>query len=413
MKYGLIGEKLGHSFSKEIHEKLADYTYDLKELAPDEIHGFMQEKAFSAINVTIPYKQTVIPYLDEISPQAKEIGAVNTVVCKGNKLYGYNTDFLGMRALIIRAGIEICGKKVLILGSGGTSRTAATVMADLKAGEVVIASRSGKGGLSYSDVKTQCGDVQVIVNTTPCGMYPNIDQLPPIDLDDFPKLEGLVDVIYNPLRTKLVSMALERGIPAVGGLYMLVAQAAYAVEYFLDRKVSQQAIDRVYNELCFAKENMVLIGMPGCGKSTVGKRLARQLNRPFYDTDQMITERFNATPDQIIRSQGEAAFRAMESQVILEQVAPLNGCVIATGGGAILKDYNVRGLKMNGTTVFLDRPLELLATSADRPLSSDRELLEKRYHERYARYNEVADLVICADQSPGTLCQRIIKELKQ
>ncbi len=412
MKYGLIGEKLGHSFSKLIHEKFADYIYELKELSPEQVEGFIKGKAFEAINVTIPYKQVVMPFLDEISPQAQTIGAVNTVVCKGNKLYGHNTDFFGLRALIKRAGIEISGKKVLIAGSGGTSRTAQAVAAALGAGEVVVASRSGNDGVSYVTAQKVHNDSQIIINTTPCGMYPQIDDAV-LDLKDYPMVEGLVDVVYNPLRTKLVADALARGIPAVGGLYMLVAQAAYAVECFLNTRISETDIERVYNELALSKENIVLVGMPGCGKSTIGKRLSRELNRPLYDTDQMITERYGKKPAEIIRQEGETVFREKEATVIREQVAPLTGSIIATGGGAILRDDNVRFLKLNGKTIFLDRSLNLLAVTSDRPLSSDRKLLEQRYRERYLRYQNVADLVIGADEKPAEICERILKELQK
>ncbi len=413
MKYGLIGDRLGHSFSKEIHERLADYIYDLKELSSPELDAFMRKKDFSAINVTIPYKQSVMPYLDEISEQAQNIGAVNTVVRKGNKLYGYNTDFLGMRALILRSGIVFTDKKVLILGGGGTSRTAQAVAKDLKAKEIYVVSRLGREGISYSEARDFHSDAQIIINTTPCGMYPHIDELPPIELDDFPALEGVVDAIYNPLRTKLVSVALERGIPAVGGLYMLVAQAGFAVEYFLDKRINQTAIEAVYSDLCSQKENIVLIGMPGCGKSTIGRMLSKKLNRSLKDSDDLIKERFDATPDQIIRKHGEKVFRDMESMVITERIAPLNGQIISTGGGAILRDENVRALKMNGKMVFLDRPLELLAVSSDRPLSSDRTLLEKRYRERYGRYCEIADIRISADKTPAEICKEIIEELRK
>lgn len=412
MKYGLIGEKLGHSFSKVIHEKLADYTYDLKELSPDQVEAFIKGREFNAINVTIPYKQVVMPFLDEISPQVQAIGAVNTVVCKGEKLYGYNTDFFGMRALIKRAGMEIFGKKVLITGSGGTSHTARAVVEELGAREVVVASRSGQNGVPYAVAKEEHKDARIIINTTPCGMYPNIDDAA-IDLNDYPMLEGLVDVVYNPLRTRLVAEALERGIPAVGGLYMLVAQAAYAVEHFLDTEISVAEIERIYKELAFSKENIVLVGMPGCGKSTVGKKLAKKLNRPFHDIDQMITERYGKTPAEIIRQEGESAFREKEATVIREQAASLTGCIIATGGGAILRDDNVRFLKLNGKTVFLDRSLSHLAVTADRPLSSDRKLLEQRYRERYPRYQRIADIAVPADEVPELICEMILKELQK
>lgn len=409
MKYGCIGEKLGHSFSREIHNRLADYTYELKELTPAELGAFMEAKEFAAINVTIPYKQDVIPYLSEISPQAKEIGAVNTVVNKNGKLYGYNTDFFGMRALIQRAGISLIGCKVLILGSGGTSRTARAVAADLGAKEILVVSRSGKDGITYETARTLHSDAEIIINTTPCGMYPNIRTVP-LDVADYPRLKGVVDAVYNPLRTELVLQARERGIPAVCGLYMLVAQAAYAVEFFLDTTVPQEKIEAVYRELFSAKQNIVLTGMPGSGKTTVGQLLARELGRTFLDTDELLTARAGATPAEIIPRDGEQAFRDLESAVIGEQAAPLTGCVIATGGGAVLRDENVRDLKRNGRIVFLDRPLAEIIPTGDRPLSSSREALEKRYRERYSRYCETADHTVSPASVIAEVCKEIIED---
>lgn len=409
MTYGCIGEKLGHSFSREIHERLADYTYELKELTPEELIPFMQNKEFSAINVTIPYKQDVIPYLYEISPQAKAIGAVNTIVNRDGKLYGYNTDFFGMRALILRAGIELQGKKVLILGSGGTSRTARAVAKDLNAREILVVSRAGKEGITYEEARRDHHDAEILINTTPCGMYPNIRTVP-LDITDYPKLEGVVDAVYNPLRTELVLQAQARGIPAVCGLYMLVAQAAFAVEFFLDTTVPAEKIEAVFQSLMAAKENIVLTGMPGSGKSTVGNQLNKKLCKPFADTDTLLTERAGRTPAEIINSDGEPAFRDLESAVIRD-IAAENGSIIATGGGAILRDENIKELKRNGRIYFLDRPLEEILPTDDRPLSGNREQLQKRYNERYARYCATADHIISPASVLEDVCQQIIEDM--
>ncbi len=410
MEYGLIGEHLPHSFSKEIHEQLADYTYDLHELTPDALDGFMREKAFKAINVTIPYKRDVMAYLDEISPSAKEIGAVNTIVNRGGRLSGYNTDMLGMQALISRIGLDLTGKTVLILGTGGTSHTAQYVAKHLGAGKVVTVSRSGRGGsVTYEDAPRLYPDAAVILNTTPAGMYPNVDAQA-IDLSLFPALEGVADVVYNPLRTQLVQQAHALGLPAEGGLYMLVGQAVAAVEIFLDRKLDPDALDKVFQAVFADKESIVLTGMPGSGKTTVGKLLAEQLGRRFYDSDDEITSRTGRTPNEIIRADGEAAFRDVERDVIAAlSLEP--GCVIATGGGAILREENIRHLRANGRIFFLDRKPEDILPTDDRPLSSDRAALKKRYDERYPIYTATADSVIPVTGSPEDVAAAIRKEL--
>ena len=410
MEYGLIGEHLPHSFSKEIHEQLADYTYDLHELTPDALDGFMREKAFKAINVTIPYKRDVMAYLDEISPSAKEIGAVNTIVNRGGRLSGYNTDMLGMQALISRIGLDLTGKTVLILGTGGTSHTAQYVAKHLGAGKVVTVSRSGRGGsVTYEDAPRLYPDAAVILNTTPAGMYPNVDAQA-IDLSLFPALEGVADVVYNPLRTQLVQQAHALGLPAEGGLYMLVGQAVAAVEIFLDRKLDPDALDKVFQAVFADKESIVLTGMPGSGKTTVGKLLAEQLERRFYDSDDEITSRTGRTPNEIIRADGEAAFRDVERDVIAAlSLEP--GCVIATGGGAILREENIRPLRANGRIFFLDRKPEDILPTDDRPLSSDRAALKKRYDERYPIYTATADSVIPVTGSPEDVAAAIRKEL--
>ena len=412
MEYGLIGEHLPHSFSKEIHEQLADYTYELHELTPGELDGFMREKAFKAINVTIPYKRDVIPYLDEISPSAMEIGAVNTIVNRNGKLSGYNTDMLGMEALIRRIGLDLRGKTVLILGTGGTSHTAQFVAKHLGAEQIVSVSRSGRdGSVTYEDAPTLYPETAVILNTTPAGMFPKVDAQA-IDLRLFPALEGVMDVVYNPLRTQLVQQARSLGLPAEGGLYMLVGQAVAAVEIFLDRKLDPDALDCVFASVLASKESIVLTGMPGSGKTTVGKLLAAQLGRRFYDSDDEITSRTGRTPNEIIREDGEAAFRDVERDVIAA-LALEPGCVIATGGGAILRGENIRHLRANGRTFFLDRPLDDILPTDDRPLSSDRAALEKRYAERYPVYTATADAVIPVKDTPEAVAEAIRKELSK
>lgn len=410
MTYGLIGKKLGHSFSKEIHEQLADYTYELKELLPQQVKGFIRERGFSAINVTIPYKETVIPFLDEISPRAKAIGAVNTIVNSNGKLKGYNTDILGMGALLDYHEINIENRKVLILGSGGTAQTALALAKERNASQVLIVSRGGANGITYEEVYTSHTDAQIIINTTPCGMYPQIDDSP-LDLSAFEALEGVVDAIYNPLRTSLILQAQAKGVKAAGGLYMLVAQAVYAVQFFLDCSMDLSVIDKIYHKILAQKENIVLIGMPSCGKSTIGTLLAEQLNRELYDTDQLICSEFGKSPAEIIQNEGEAAFRDKESNVVSSLVAPLSGAIIATGGGAILKSENVLELKKNGKLFFIDRPLELLITTKDRPLSSDRNALEARYNERYPIYCAAADKKISLAIDLDVICNEIIKEM--
>jgi len=397
MEYGCIGEKLSHSFSKEIHARLFDYSYTLKELSPEELDAFMIKRDFKAINVTIPYKKAVIPHLDFIDDNAKKIGAVNTIVNKNGKLLGFNTDFLGLVALIKKSGIEIKDKKVLILGSGGTSLTALSVASELLAKEVLRVSRTKKDGfITYEEVLENHLDADVIINTTPVGMYPNMGSSA-VDVGLFYKLSGVVDAVYNPLCSQLVCDAKMLGIKAVGGLYMLVAQAAFAAEKFTDTNIPTEKIDEVYKEILLSKKNIVLIGMPSSGKSTIGKRLANLLGMQFLDTDQMIVENAQRTISDIIETDGEAYFRKLESDAILK-AAKLQNTVIATGGGAVLNERNVELLRSNGKIYFLDRPIEKLLVTDDRPLSKTKEKLEKLYNERYSIYLGAADEKIdCVD----------------
>ena len=383
MQYGLIGQNLSHSFSPEIHRLLGDYDYQLKELSPEDLPVFFAARKFAGINVTMPYKQKVIPYLDELDRRAAVIGAVNTVINRDGRLVGCNTDFDGMAALIRRTGLEVQGKTVLIAGNGGTSRTAMAVAKALGAAAVYRAGRSGgEGVLAYRDTREL--PVQILINATPCGMEPDPEGQA-IDLTSFGWLEGVIDVVYNPMRTRLVLQAREQGVRGQGGLYMLVAQAAAAAELFLGEALPEGTLERAYRRIHGEKQNIVLIGMPGSGKTTVGRLLARRMGRPMIDTDEEIARAAGMPITRIFDERGEAAFREMESRAVAE-VARKTGCVIATGGGVILRSENLRRLRQNGRLYFIDRPLELLLPTEDRPLARTADAMRQRYEERYLRY---------------------------
>lgn len=407
MQYGLIGRKLTHSFSKEIHESIGDYAYTLKELEPQELDDFMTQRAFKAINVTIPYKEAVMPYLDNISDFAQKIGAVNTIVNRDGKLYGYNTDCLGLKALIAKAGIELRDSKVLILGTGATSKTAAAVAHDEGAASVIKVSRNAKEAcITYDEMYAFHSDADVIINTTPCGMYPDC-QSSPVDIECFSGLKGVIDVIYNPLRTTLISSALSKGIRASGGLYMLVAQAVYAAEKFTGKVYDERITDDIYSTLKADKENIVLIGMPSSGKSTVGRQLALLTGRKLIDTDDMIVKAHNMKISDIFSAHGEDVFRRWEADSV-QQAAANSGYIIATGGGAVLRHENVSALRQNGRIYFLDRALSELVPTSDRPLAQDAEAIKKRYEERYSIYTSTADEIVAVDTIAETIAKRIL-----
>ena len=407
MKYGLIGEKLGHSFSKEVHSMLSDYEYEICEISKDDLDSFMRKASFKAINVTIPYKESVIPYLSYISEEAKKIGSVNTIVNRGGKLYGYNTDFFGMVSLINKMHLSIKGRKTIILGTGGTSKTALAVAESLGAEPIITVSRTKKEGVvDYEELMKDHLDAEVIINTTPVGMYPD-NFSSPLDLSPFTKLVGVIDAIYNPIRSNLVLDALDRGIKAEGGLYMLVAQAVYASEIFLDKKYPTEKLDKIYKKIKRKKENIVLIGMPASGKSTVAGLLSAELSRTVLDTDKMIEDARQKRISEIFESEGESAFRDYETCEIAN-ASLQNNRIIATGGGAVIKKENVRMLKQNGVLFFIDRPYRKLVPTSDRPLASNLESIKKRYDERYNIYLESADTRIDADDQPVNVAKKII-----
>ena len=410
MRYGLIGKPLGHSYSKEVHALLADYDYILQELEKDELADFFARRDFAAINVTIPYKEAVIPYLDEISPEAKAIGAVNTVVRRDGRLFGYNTDFFGIRDTLARFGLtDLSGKRALILGSGGTALTARAVLESLGA-RVLLVSRSpnGENMISYEQIKNY-PDTAILFNATPVGMYPHGEGCP-VSLSLFPQLSFVFDAVYNPLRTRLVLDAEARGVPAAGGLYMLVAQAFRAVELFLDKALPLSLLGNAYEKIFRQKQNIVLIGMPSAGKTTVGRILAEKTGRRFVDLDEEIIKRTGQDIPTIFRERGEAGFRDIESAV-LRTVCGGAGQVIATGGGAVLREENATLLKQTGTLLFLDRPLSDLTPTADRPTAKSADAIAALYYERLPRYLAVADRTFPSKEPPAQTADAIIKEL--
>ncbi|MBQ7295083.1 MAG: ATP-binding protein [Clostridia bacterium] len=413
MKYGLIGEKLGHSFSKPIHEKIAGYTYEIKEIAREDLDAFMKAKDFCGINVTIPYKADVIPYLDYIDPTAEKIGAVNTVVNREGKLYGYNTDFGGMKALIERCGFDYTDKKVLVLGTGGTSKTANAVAAALGAGEIITVGREqdpGYQGVNYENVYSLHRDADYIINATPLGMYPNVEGYA-VEPSEFPQLKGLTDVVYNPLKTRLCQKAEECSVKNAAGLYMLVGQAVLACSIFTGKDFDTVKVtDEIFGEIVSEKQNIVLIGMPGSGKSTIGKALSEKTGKPFIDTDEMIVEKHGVISD-IFAQHGEEYFRDRETEAVKE-AAKQSGMIIATGGGAILRKENVDALKQNGVIFFLNRPLEDIIPTDDRPLSSNIEALKKRFDERYDKYVLAGDCEIHVDGIVENAVNKILECLK-
>lgn len=413
MRRGLIGEHLGHSYSQRIHETLGGYPYELIEVAPQDLDAWMKNKDFAALNVTIPYKKAVIPYLEELDERARRIGAVNTIVNDHGRLIGKNTDYYGCRFMLEQAGIEIQGRKVILLGNGGAAQAVQAVLEDLGAAAIVKVKRNpSPETLTYEEAYRDHSGAQVIVNTSPVGMFPAQEGIP-VELDRFPQLESVADVIYNPHRTRLIVEAQKRGCRTATGLSMLTAQAAEAIEAFIGKPVAPESILRMTAELAREKMNLVLIGMPGCGKSTIARKLAEISGRPAVDIDQRIVERIGMPIRDFFAQQGEARFRQIEAEILAE-VTLQTGQIIATGGG-IVKDWeNVRRLRQSGKVYFLDRSLDQLETDPSRPLSSSREALRQLYDQRIDLYRAACDQQIenngSADQTARRLWQDWLME---
>lgn len=392
MEYGLIGEKLGHSYSPQIHRCFGDYDYRLYPVSREEMEALLRARAFRGLNVTIPYKQAVLPFCDEISDTVKTVGSANTLICRNGKISAHNTDLAGFLYMLKKGGITLRDQKAVILGSGGTSLTAQAACRMEGARETIVVSRGGP--VNYDALYQRHTDAQVIINTTPVGMYPNTG-LSPVDLKKFPDLQGVADVIYNPGRTRLLQEAEKLGVPAVGGLWMLCAQGWYAARLFLRQDIPEEKIALAFKSVGRACRNLVLVGMPGSGKSALGKQAAKQLGRSFVDLDGEIEKRFGPIP-AIFNNQGEGAFRDMESE-ILREVAKESGLVIATGGGAVLREENVAALRQNAVVAWVQRPLERLST-AGRPLSTGLEALESMQRVRTPLYKAAADFTVANER---------------
>lgn len=406
MVYGLLGRTLRHSYSPQIHALLGDYEYRLFEVEPQDLEAFLKKREFGGINVTIPYKKDVLPYLSGISDNAKRIGAVNTIIVKEDGgLYGDNTDYDGFLRLVQKSGFQVKGKKALVLGTGGASLPISAVLSDLGAREIVFISRSGEN--NYQNLSRHA-DADLIVNTTPVGMYPN-NLKAPLSLSEFPKLSGVLDIVYNPQKTKLILDAERLGIPAYSGLLMLVAQGKRAAELFLGHDIPDSETDRIFKKLSTEMQNIVLVGMPGCGKTTVGKALAEQLNRPFFDADEEILKRTGKSAEAWIEACGEAVFRQKETEV-LESLCKQSGTVIATGGGAVTVPENADILRQNSIVFFINRDVSALPVEG-RPLSKATALSEM-YEVRLPMYRSVCDYEIAADGSVEAVVRRILEELQ-
>ena len=404
MEYGLLGERLGHSFSPQIHRDLAGYDYQLLPTPPEAVEDLFARRAFQGLNVTIPYKRTVMPLCDEIDPRAAAIGAVNTVVNRNGRLTGYNTDIDGFLYMVRRAGVDMTGKKVVILGSGGTSRTARAAAGELGAREIVTVSRHGED--NYQNLSRHA-DAQVLVNTTPVGMYPNWGQSP-VSLESFPALEGVLDVVYNPLRTALLLQAEERGLPCSCGLPMLVAQAKRAAELFTGQNIDDSRTEAVLHGLREQLTSIVLIGMPGCGKTTVGRALAGKLGRTFVDLDEEIVRRAGTSIPEIFAREGEAGFRERESALVRE-FGERTGLVVSTGGGVVTRRENYIPLKQNGLLLHLRRDPAALPTDG-RPLSQAT-APEELWRRRAPLYAAFADGEIDNNGTLAGTLEQIEKEM--
>lgn len=402
-KCGILGEHLSHSFSPFIHSYLCDYSYDIYEVAPDDLESFMKNNDLDAWNVTIPYKKAVIPFLDYISPEAKVIGAVNLIIKKNGKLYGYNTDYFGFEYMLESSGVDIKGKKVVLFGTGGASVALRAVLEDKKAGSIVSIGIED----NTKEYVSLNSDASVIVNATPVGMYPN-NRKAVTDISLFDSLEAVLDIVYNPMHTEIMLNAEEKGIIAIGGLSMLVAQAVKGAEIFTGEKFDKDTTEKIISKIALSTQNIILIGMPSSGKSSVGDILASKLERPFFDADEEFEKMHGITPATAITSLGEDKFRLMEQEVIAS-LGKMSGAVIATGGGAVTRKENYPSLHQNGIIIFIERDIDKLSTEG-RPLSKAG-ALQELYERRKDAYFGFADIVTDNNDSLEITVDKIISEL--
>lgn len=406
MRCGLLGKTLGHSYSPQIHAQLGDYSYELFEKQPEELENFLRHGEFDALNVTIPYKKAVLPYCAVLSDAVKAIGSANTLVRQPDgTLFADNTDAFGFSCIADECGVDIAGKKALVFGSGGASVTAQYVLKTRGAREVLVISRSGEHNYENLEKNT---DTEILVNTTPLGMFPN-NGASPADLTRFPRCEAVLDVVYNPARTALLLQAEALGIPHAGGLLMLVAQAKRASELFTGSAIADTRIGEIYRTLAVQMQNIVLVGMPGCGKSSIGTLLAEKLDRPFLDADAEIEKAAGMPIPDFFKLCGEGAFRDLESRVLAD-LGKRSGAVIATGGGAVLREENYAALHQNSTIVWLTRDLARLPIDG-RPVSQATSL-DALFAARKAHYERFADHIIDNNGAPDETVRAILEALR-
>ena len=406
LRCGLVGYPLGHSFSPAIHAQLGDYEYRLYELTEEELGPFLQKKDFDGLNVTIPYKKTVIPYCDELTPAAARIGSVNTILRRADgSLLGHNTDYDGFCHLVKSSGYDAAGKRAVVLGTGGASLTVQTALCDLGVSELTVVSRRGNN--NYVNLYERHADAQLLVNATPVGMYPKVG-VSPVRLERLPALEAVFDVVYNPARTQLLLDAGRRGLIAANGLGMLVAQAKAASERFTGRTIDDAAVERIRAGIERDTKNLLLIGMPGCGKSTLGRALAARLGRRLVDLDEEIAARAGCSIPAIFAAEGEEGFRRLEHEVLCE-TAKENGLVIAAGGGVVTRPENIDPLRQNSLVIWLRRDLDKLPTEG-RPLSQTNPL-ENLYRQREPLYRAAADLSADNNGTPEETLAQILRAI--
>ncbi len=405
-KFGLLGRTLGHSWSPQIHSMLADYEYRLYEVEPGDLDSFLRTTDLDGMNVTIPYKKDVLPYCTRLSDAARRIGSVNTLVrLRENGWYGDNTDYTGFRYIVERSGVDVAGKKTLVFGTGGASLSVKAALADLGADPIVSVSRTGEN--NYGNLNKH-RDAAILVNTTPLGMFPNTGAAP-VSIADFPACEGVFDVVYNPQRTAFLLQAESLGLPHAGGLGMLVAQAWRSAEQFAGHDIPKEKIETIMSTLSRQMSNIVLIGMPGCGKSAVGRALAKALDRPFIDADGEIVKAAGCSIPDIFAAEGEAGFRARETAA-LSDLGKGSGAVLATGGGCVTRAENYPLLHQNGVIVWLKRDLSKLPT-AGRPLSQ-RNSAETLYQQRRDKYAAFADITVDNNGPLEDTVSHILEALK-
>ena len=411
MKFGLLGEHLKHSYSPRIQQELHGEEYRLYEVSPEQVEAFLHTTDLDGMNVTIPYKQTVMPLCIQVSDTARRIGCVNTLVRRRDGWHGYNTDYDGFCYMLREGGIDPAGKKAMILGNGGASLTARTALKDLGASQIVIMSRRTFDDTGY-DTYDHLGhhtDAEIIINTTPVGQYPgNGEKL--LDLEAFPKCEGVADVVYNPARTALLLQAEELGIPHTGGFGMLTAQARRSAELWLGREIPDQKVEEIRGKLEREMQNIILTGMPGCGKTAIGRALQERTGRTLIDVDTKVEQMTGRTIPDIITNDGEEAFRVLETKA-LSEAGKESGCIISTGGGCVTRERNYPPLHQNGRIVWIRRDLGLLPVEG-RPLSRTA-ALEDMYEKRKNLYSRFSDIIIENDGTIEEAADRILGQLQE